>query len=84
LYPGDDDKLESQYNANNTDKKKYPMFTLNAAMQYLRRFRANGSVTYRVLTQYGQYNYGTSDQVVRLIDASGGSTLVIGPNQTNA
>lgn len=60
LYPGNDSNLELQYKATGNNKKKYPVFQLNQAMSYLRRFRANGAIEYRALTQYGVYNYGTA------------------------
>ena len=50
IYPGADDNLEDQY-ANvdvANDAKKYPVFTLNQALQFLRRFRSSGNTTYYI------------------------------------
>lgn len=85
IYPGKDSNLTLQYqNYNTPDQKKYPLFSLNQALQFLRRFRANGDVSYQIITQYGDYDYGTSVQTIRLSDASGGGVLEIGPMMTNA
>ena len=85
IYPGRDGNLEKQYKAYGTEEaKKYPLFTLNQAMKFLRRFRSNGTVTYLVKTQYGEYGYGTVQQTIRLLDASGGSTLRISPFKDKA
>ena len=83
MYPGDDNNLELQYEKFKTnEQKKYPVFSLNTAMSFLRRFRANGAIEYVVRTQYGVYNYGLSAQTIRLLDAQAGSSLYIGPKQT--
>ena len=51
IYPGNDSNLELQYAATNDgEKRKYPLFTLNQALKYLRRFRANGAIQYRIRT----------------------------------
>ena len=85
LYPGDDDNWSLQYAATtDNEKRKFPLHSLNAAMNYLRKFHSiNGTVKYRVLTQYGEYDFGTTKQVVLLNDATGNGTLYIGPNQSN-
>ena len=48
IYPGDDRNLEDQYDNVDVDNdaKKYPVFTLNQALQFLRRFRSSGNTTY--------------------------------------
>ena len=86
LYPGIDEhvNVERQYNAIGEDKKKYPLFSLNVALEYLRKFHSiKGDVQYRILTQYGEYDFGTTKQVVQLMDATGRSYLYIGPEQSN-
>jgi hypothetical protein len=84
LYPGTDNNLELQYaNFKTNEQKKYPVFSLNTAMSFLRRFRANGAIEYVARTQYGVYNYGLSAQTIRLLDAQAGSSLYIGPKQTD-
>lgn len=88
LYPGEDpvpgdsehSNIERQYkNFGTKEQKKYPLFSLISAMEFLRRYRSGGTVKYRVVPQFGDYEYGTNGQYVRLTDASGGSELVISP-----
>lgn len=50
FYPGNDDNMESQYDEFGKNPYKYPLFTLNAAMEFLRRFRSNGITVYQVVT----------------------------------
>lgn len=59
IYPGDDTNIELQYQATGNDKRKYPLFTLNQALQYLRRFRSASATTYHIRTQCGDYYYYT-------------------------
>ena len=62
IYPGDDTNLEKQYKATTeAEKKKYPVFTLKQALQYLRRFRSASSTAYHIRTQCGDYYYYTED-----------------------
>ena len=86
IYPGNDNNLENQYRNYKTDelRKQYPLHSLSQAMQFLRRFRAAGAITYYVITQWGDYDYGTRHLDIRLADATAGSRLVIGPNMTEA
>ena len=59
IYWGNDNNLDLQYqNFNTPDQKKYPLFSLNQALQFLRRFRSSGSVRYVIYTQFGDYEFG--------------------------
>ena len=88
FYPGNNDNLELQYGHYGADSQRtYPVFSLNYAMQFIRRFRANGTLTYKVFCEAGVYEYADS-QTIAHPDAVGTNSIVIegvvNPNYADA
>jgi prefoldin subunit 5 len=81
---GDDvnDKF-AQYDKYTTEeRKRHPFYSLNRATSWLKRFRSNGTIKYRIIPQYGEYDYGGNEQVIGHIDANTGSKIEITPKLT--
>ena len=89
IYPGDDNNFDKQcenYGTNNA--KKYPLFSMEQAIKFLRQFRSSGGILYRIVTQFGDYYYDNDDtyrtKTIQHPDATGTSSIEIGPVMTKS